>query len=60
LAATMIGYVYHQGGKNTDNQDLGIKVSHSIGTFFGQLLFGFVSASAATDTATFEHTTDRP
>lgn len=56
----MIGYVYHQGGKNTDNQDLGIKVSHSIGTFFGQLLFGFVSASAATDTATFEHTTDRP
>lgn len=35
MAATMIGYVYHQGGSNTANQDLGIKVSHSIGTFCG-------------------------
>lgn len=43
LAATMIGYVYHQGGSNTANQDLGIKVAHSIGTFFGQLLFGFLA-----------------
>lgn len=43
IAATMIGYVYHQGGSNTSNQDLGIKVSHSIGTFFGQLLFGFLA-----------------
>ncbi|WWC66455.1 phosphate:H+ symporter [Kwoniella pini CBS 10737] len=43
IAATMIGYVYHAGGANTANQDLGIKVAHSIGTFFGQLLFGFLA-----------------
>lgn len=43
LAATMIGYVYHKGKASTDNQDLGIKVAHSIGTFFGQLLFGFLA-----------------
>lgn len=39
----MIGYVYGHGGKNTNNQDLGIKVSHSIGTFCGQLLFGWLA-----------------
>lgn len=48
IAATMIGIVYHAGsktaiGKNTANQDLGIKVAHSIGTFFGQLLFGWAA-----------------
>ncbi|WWC58526.1 phosphate:H+ symporter [Kwoniella dejecticola CBS 10117] len=43
IAATMIGYVYHAGGANTTNQDLGIKVAHSIGTFFGQLLFGWLA-----------------
>ncbi|WRT64057.1 phosphate:H+ symporter [Kwoniella shivajii] len=43
IAATMIGYVYHAGGANTTNQDLGIKVSHSIGTFCGQLLFGYLA-----------------
>jgi PHS family inorganic phosphate transporter-like MFS transporter len=43
IAATMIGYVYHQGGASTANQDLGIKVAHSIGTFFGQLLFGWAA-----------------
>lgn len=43
IAATMIGYVYHAGGSSTANQDLGIKVAHSIGTFFGQLLFGFLA-----------------
>ncbi|OCF55548.1 phosphate:H+ symporter [Kwoniella mangroviensis CBS 10435] len=43
IAATMIGYVYHHGGSNTTNQDLGIKVAHSIGTFFGQLLFGWLA-----------------
>jgi PHS family inorganic phosphate transporter-like MFS transporter len=42
IAATMIGYVYHQGGSNTSNQDLGVKVSHSVGTFVGQLLFGWL------------------
>lgn len=44
----MIGWVYHNGltggtGKSTANQDLGIKVAHSIGTFFGQLLFGWAA-----------------
>lgn len=44
----MIGYVYgHRNakgiGKNTQNQDLGIKVAHSIGTFVGQLLFGWLA-----------------
>lgn len=43
MAATMIGYVYGKGGKNTNNQDLGIKVSHSVGTFCGQLLFGYLA-----------------
>ncbi|ODO07307.1 phosphate:H+ symporter [Cryptococcus wingfieldii CBS 7118] len=43
IAATMIGYVYHNGGSSTTNQDLGVKVAHSIGTFFGQLLFGFLA-----------------
>ena len=38
----MIGYVYHDGGANTANQDLGVKVAHSIGTFCGQLLFGWL------------------
>jgi PHS family inorganic phosphate transporter-like MFS transporter len=46
------GYVYHNpvttngvtvGGSNTANQDLGIKVAHSVGTLFGQLLFGFLA-----------------
>lgn len=43
IAATMIGYVYHAGGSNTPNQDLGIKVAHSVGTFVGQLLFGWLA-----------------
>lgn len=38
----MIGYVYHNGKSNTANQDLGVKVAHSIGTFVGQLLFGWL------------------
>jgi PHS family inorganic phosphate transporter-like MFS transporter len=42
ICATMIGYVYHAGGSNTANQDLGIKVAHSIGTFCGQLSFGWL------------------
>lgn len=43
IAATMIGYVYHNGKSSTSNQDLGIKVAHSIGTFFGQLTFGWLA-----------------
>lgn len=41
----MIGYVYHASGTgaNTANQDLGIKVAHSVGTLFGQLFFGFLA-----------------
>jgi PHS family inorganic phosphate transporter-like MFS transporter len=42
IAATMIGYVYHNGKSNTANQDLGVKVAHSVGTFVGQLLFGWL------------------
>lgn len=42
IAASMIGYVYHNGKSNTANQDLGVKVAHSIGTFVGQLLFGWL------------------
>jgi PHS family inorganic phosphate transporter-like MFS transporter len=38
----MIGYVYHNGKSNTANQDLGVKVAHSVGTFVGQLLFGWL------------------
>lgn len=54
----MIGFVYHQGGANTSNQDLGIKVAHSIGTFFGQLLFGFVSLPSAEISIPRYHVTD--
>jgi MFS family permease len=43
IAATMIGYVYHDGGSNTTNQDLGLKVAAPIGTLFGQLLFGWLA-----------------
>jgi PHS family inorganic phosphate transporter-like MFS transporter len=43
MAATMIGYVYGNGGKNSANQDLLLKVAHSIGTFIGQLLFGWLA-----------------
>ncbi|EIW69559.1 phosphate:H+ symporter [Tremella mesenterica] len=43
IAAQMIGYVYHAGGSNTSNQDLGIKVAHSVGTVFGQLAFGYLA-----------------
>ncbi|KAK4687221.1 MFS transporter, PHS family, inorganic phosphate transporter, partial [Tremellales sp. Uapishka_1] len=43
IAATMIGYVYHSGKANTANQDLGIKVAHSVGTFCGQLFFGWLA-----------------
>lgn len=57
----MIGYVYGHGGKNSSNQDLGIKVSHSVGTFCGQLLFGWVSATplGATHNQYSHHTTAR-
>ncbi|GAA96763.1 hypothetical protein E5Q_03434 [Mixia osmundae IAM 14324] len=46
IASTMIGYVYNQGplkGKLTANQDLGLKVATPVGTFCGQLLFGWLA-----------------
>ncbi len=43
IDASSTGYVYHDGGSNTANQDLGIKVAHSVGTMFGQLGFGYLA-----------------
>ncbi|BGP16465.1 hypothetical protein JCM10213v2_004467 [Rhodosporidiobolus nylandii] len=45
LAAGMIGYVYGQdhGGALTANQDLGLKIATPVGTFVGQLLFGWLA-----------------
>ncbi|GAA5975442.1 hypothetical protein JCM11641_004265 [Rhodosporidiobolus odoratus] len=46
LAAAMIGYVYNQGahkGALTANQDLGLKIATPVGTFVGQLLFGWLA-----------------
>ncbi|GAA6001453.1 hypothetical protein JCM10207_006674 [Rhodosporidiobolus poonsookiae] len=46
LAAGMIGQVYNQGvhkGALTANQDLGLKIATPVGTFVGQLLFGWLA-----------------
>jgi MFS family permease len=43
IASIMLGYVLKQGGSLTSNQDLGIKVATPIGTFCGQLLFGWLA-----------------
>jgi PHS family inorganic phosphate transporter-like MFS transporter len=43
VASVMIGYVYGKGGKLNTNQDLGIKVAAPVGTFVGQLLFGWLA-----------------
>ena len=48
LASVMIGYVYRPIGSSptpslTPNQDLGLKVSTPVGTFCGQLLFGWLA-----------------
>lgn len=43
IAATMLGYLYGPGGSLNINQDLGVKVATPIGTFFGQLLFGWLA-----------------
>lgn len=42
FASTMIGYVYY-GGPTPPNIDLGLKVSGSIGTLLGQLVFGWLA-----------------
>jgi PHS family inorganic phosphate transporter-like MFS transporter len=47
IASTMLGYVYGEGavGKKTlnANQSLGVKVATPVGTFVGQLLFGWLA-----------------
>jgi PHS family inorganic phosphate transporter-like MFS transporter len=43
IASTMLGYVYGKGQKLNKNQDLGVKVATPVGTFFGQLLFGWLA-----------------
>ncbi len=39
----MLGYVYGSGGTLTTAQDLGVKVATPVGTFVGQLLFGWLA-----------------
>jgi MFS family permease len=39
----MLGYVYGRGHALNTNQDLGVKVATPIGTFVGQLLFGWLA-----------------
>jgi len=39
----MLGYVYGKGHTLNTNQDLGVKVATPIGTFVGQLLFGWLA-----------------
>jgi len=45
LVSPMLGYVYYQDNHNTvpDYIDLGIKISASLGTFFGQIGFGYLA-----------------
>jgi MFS family permease len=47
IASVMLGYVYGAGNspafKLTNDQDLGIKVATPVGTFVGQLLFGWLA-----------------
>jgi PHS family inorganic phosphate transporter-like MFS transporter len=39
----MLGYVYGSTGALSTNQDLGVKVATPVGTFLGQLFFGFLA-----------------
>lgn len=39
----MLGYVYGKGQALSANQDLGVKVATPVGTFIGQLLFGWLA-----------------
>ncbi|MBW0528625.1 hypothetical protein O181_068340 [Austropuccinia psidii MF-1] len=43
IASQMLGYILTQGSTLTSNQDLGVKVATPIGTFCGQLLFGWLA-----------------
>lgn len=39
----MLGYVLNQGGTLSSDYELGIKVATPIGTFCGQILFGWLA-----------------
>jgi len=45
LISPMLGYVYFSHNNNTvpADIDLGLKISASIGTFFGQIVFGYLA-----------------
>jgi PHS family inorganic phosphate transporter-like MFS transporter len=43
IASVMLGYLYGPGGTLSKNQDLGVKVATPVGTFVGQLLFGWLA-----------------
>ncbi|KAH8826641.1 phosphate permease [Flagelloscypha sp. PMI_526] len=43
IASTMLATVYGHNGSLTANQELGIKVATPVGTFVGQLLFGWLA-----------------
>ncbi|KAG8992898.1 Inorganic phosphate transporter pho84 [Tulasnella sp. 427] len=43
MCAAMIGLIYSKGGALTPNQELGLKVATPVGTFVGQLLFGWLA-----------------
>ncbi|KAI0783636.1 phosphate transporter [Abortiporus biennis] len=43
IASTMLGYVYNHGPSLPKNQDTGIKIATPVGTFVGQLLFGWMA-----------------
>ncbi|KAG8897196.1 Inorganic phosphate transporter pho84 [Tulasnella sp. 417] len=43
MCASMIGIIYSKGGALTPNQELGLKVATPVGTFVGQLLFGWLA-----------------
>ncbi|KAG0140366.1 hypothetical protein CROQUDRAFT_691071 [Cronartium quercuum f. sp. fusiforme G11] len=42
IASTMLGYVLYQGGRLSNEHDLAIKIATPIGTFCGQILFGWL------------------
>ncbi|CAG8627847.1 14388_t:CDS:1, partial [Ambispora leptoticha] len=43
LASTMLGYVYWGSNAPPPTIDLGLKISAAVGTFVGQLLFGWLA-----------------
>ncbi|KAI1300406.1 Inorganic phosphate transporter pho84 [Mortierella claussenii] len=43
LVSPMLAYVYYEGKPMPSDVDLGIKIAASIGTFFGQIGFGYLA-----------------